>query len=260
MINPTDILNDYLKGNYKNNINEEIARYFIVYLADIHNLKLAEVAEKCHVSTSTVIRFCREIGFLDFTDFKKCVQASNIANKTERYRKSFSKSPKDLKFYRDRIFERNNKIMYSITRLDINKIDKLANDIFHYKYVYILGQSLSTLVGEYMRIQLVGLDKNVITLSSPKMDIPLSPSKKDTLGIVITQCNNYFQDGSSVISYLQDNCDNTWLITKKNSEENYDKYFHNTLFIDHCEDMIMGYHLLLNISEIIVEYCSKNYE
>lgn len=260
MNNLADTLNNYLKGTYKNNINEEIARYFIVHLTDIPNLKLAEVAEKCHVSTSTVIRFCREIGFLDFTDFKRCAQESNIANKTERYRNSFSKDPKDLKHYRDKILATNNKIMDSILLLDLNLIDEIAKDIFHYKYVYILGESLSILVGEYLRIQLVGLDKNVITLSSPKMDIPLSPEKKDTLGIVITQCNNYFEHNPGIIPYLKNNCNKTWLITKEKSEPSYNKYFSNTLFIDDCEDMLSGYHLLLNISEIIVEYCSKNYK
>lgn len=260
MHNPADTLNDYLKGNYKNSINEEIARYFIVYLADIPNLKLAEVAEKCHVSTSTVIRFCREIGFLDFTDFKKCVQESNIANKTERYRSSFSKFPKDLEYYRDKIILQNNKIMDSILMLDLNKIDELAKDIFHYRYVYILGESLSILVGEYMRLQLVGLDKNIITLSSPKMDLPLSLDKEETLAIVITQRNNYLESNPDIIPYLKNNCNKIWLITKSKTEKSYNKYFNNTLFVNDCEDMLTGYHLLLNISEIIVEYCSKNYK
>lgn len=260
MHNPADILNNYLKGNYKNSINDEIARYFIVYLADIPNLKITEVAEKCHVSTPTVIRFCREIGFSDFTDFKKCVYESNIANKIERYRSSFEKFPKDLEYYRDKIFVRNDRIIESILRLDLEKVDQLAKDIFNYKYVYILGTSLSMLVGDYLRIQLVGLDKNIITLSSPKLDIPLSPIKEETLGIVITQYNNYFEKNLDVIPYLQENCNKTWLVTQANPEESYKEYFNNTLFVNDCENMLTGYHLLLNISEIIVECCSKNYK
>lgn len=260
MHNPADILNNYLKGNYKNSINEEIARYFIVYLADIPNLKLTDVAKKCHVSTPTVIRFCREIGFSDFTDFKKCVYESNIANKIERYRSSFEKFPKDLEYFRDKILIRNNEITDNILRLDLEKVDQLARDIFNYRYVYILGSSLSMLVGDYLRIQLVGLDKNIITLSDPKMDIPLSPVKEDTLGIVITQNNNYFENNLDIIPYLQENCNKIWLVTQVKPEESYKRYFNNTLFVNCCETMLTGYHLLLNISEIIVECCSKNYK
>lgn len=219
MHNLADTLNDYLKGNYKNSINEEIARYFIVYLADIPNLKLAEVADRCHVSTSTVIRFCREIGFLDFTHFKKCVQASNIANKAERYRTSFSKFPKDLEYYKNKITTQNNKIIDSLSMIELQKIDELAKDIFNYRYVYILGESLSILVGEYMRIQLVGLDKHIITLSSPKMDIPLSPHKEETLAIVITQRNNYLESNLNIIPYLQNNCNKMWMVTSSNIEK-----------------------------------------
>lgn len=255
---PADILNNYLKGNYKNSINEEIARYFIVYLADIPYMKLTEVAEKCHVSTPTVIRFCRELGFLDFTDFKKCVYDTNIANKTERYRSSFDDYSKDLEYYIDRISDRNKEVIDNILNLNLNKVDELARDIIKYRYVYILGTSLSMLVGEYLRIQLVGLDKNIITLSSPKKDIPLSQNKEETLGIVISQCNNYFEANDDVIPYLKSNCKKTWLITQAKPEKSYKKYFDDTLFIDNSSTMLSGYHLLLNVSEIIVESCSKN--
>lgn len=259
MHTPADILNNYLKGNYKNSINEEIARYFIVYLADIPYMKLTEVAEKCHVSTPTVIRFCREIGFLDFTDFKKCVYDTNIANKKERYRDSFDNYSKDFDYYRDKIFDRNKEVIDSILKLNLNKVDEIARDIAQYRYVYVLGTSLSMLVGEYLRIQLVGLDKNIITLSSPKKDIPLSPVKEDTLGIVISQCNNYFESNHDVIPYLKSNCKKIWLITQTKPEKSYKKYFDNTLFVNDSSTMLSGYHILLHVSEIIVEACSKNY-
>lgn len=257
MHDPADILNNYLKGNYKNSINEEIARYFIVYLADLPNLKLTEVAEKCHVSTPTVIRFCRELGFLDFTDFKKCVQQANIENELERSKRFFWKFKKDLVEYRDRIDAVNDKVISSILLLDLNNIEELAKDILNYRYVYIFGASLSLLVGEYLRIQLIGLNKNIIALSLPKMDIPLSPVKEDTLGIVLTQQNGYFRQNPEIISYLQNNCSKTWLITQVNPEKSHKKFFNNALFLNGSEDMLTGYHIMLNVSEIIVEYCNR---
>ena len=86
---PSELLNDYLKGSNKSSINEEIARFFIAYLNEIPNLKITEIAEKCHVSTTSIIRFCRELGYLDFTDFKKCIEETNLNNKLRVYRNDF---------------------------------------------------------------------------------------------------------------------------------------------------------------------------
>lgn len=260
MYNPSDILNDYLKGSYKSSINEEIARYFIAYLIELPNLKLTEVAEKCHVSTSTVIRFCRELGFLDFTDFKKYVEETNISNKSEGAESVFLKNPQDIAARKNRIDVINSKVKDSISLLNFDKIDKLTKDIFNYRYVYIFGSSLSILVGEYLRIQLVRFNKSISTLSLPKMDVPLTPDKEDTLGIVLTQHSRYFRQSPDFITYLQRNCSKTWLITQDRLDKGYKKYFDDALFVNGSEDMFVEYHIMLDVSEIIAELYSRNAE
>lgn len=107
-------------------------------------------------------------------------------------------------------------------------------------------------------MHLTRLNKNIITITVPKKDSPLTHNKKDTLGIVLSQHNNYLKSKHEIIPYLQDSCDKTWLITQQMPEESYKKHFNNTLFVSGCKEIIVEYHVMLNVSEIIAEYCFRN--
>ncbi len=50
--------------------NYIIADYIINHLNDIENKSIKEVAEECHVSTSTVLKFCQLLGFKTYKTFK----------------------------------------------------------------------------------------------------------------------------------------------------------------------------------------------
>ncbi len=61
MENIYNILNNYLRGSNKFGMNESIARFMLAYLDRIPQMKLTEIAARCHTSAPSVIRFCREM-------------------------------------------------------------------------------------------------------------------------------------------------------------------------------------------------------
>lgn len=74
MTDPSEQINNHLKGNYKSKINVAIASFFAGYFNEIPDMSISTVAEMCHVSAPSVVRFCREIGFEDYKDFKDSVE------------------------------------------------------------------------------------------------------------------------------------------------------------------------------------------
>ncbi len=61
--------------------HKRVAKFFVDYDGDYKRLKLTEVSEETLTSNATVVRFCQELGFTGFPDFKIA-----LANEAELYR------------------------------------------------------------------------------------------------------------------------------------------------------------------------------
>lgn len=262
MINPSELLNDYLKGNLKTGRYQDIARYFVAYFVELPEKKLTAVAEDCHTSTTSVIRFCRELGFNDYTDFKTAVQKTLIEKDVLPTRKAIIQREQTSVEFELSITNWMETVkvqsMKGVLSVDIPKVDVLSQDIMKYRYVYLFGSSLSTLIGSYLRMQLVTLNKNIITLSVPDTEVPLSLSKTDTLGIVLTQHGRYLESYPQILPYLRNYCDKTWLITQDQPHRKHKNNFDSVLYVSSGKELLVEYHVMLVVSEIIAEYCRIN--
>lgn len=216
-----NVLNRFLKASNRSGINEELAKYILSNLDAIPFMKLADLAEKCHVSTPSVIRFCRELGYEDYTDFKENVVAY-WQNPSIEKNKTFSRpnvyTPREdyeasVRTWLGHQYEHN---VRALMELDRDKVIRLSEDIMHYRYVYILGIGLSGLVAEQIRLNLAQMGKIVITLAEPKYSISLTSDPAATLGIVITQHGRLLTNANGqLLKYLRKNCDRTWVVTQE---------------------------------------------
>ena len=58
-----------------------LAQYFLLRYNDLGSIRIADAAEQCHVSPSTVRRFCQSLGYDNFTD----LQAARLKNPENQY-------------------------------------------------------------------------------------------------------------------------------------------------------------------------------
>lgn len=217
-------LNSYLKGSSRFGTNEEIARFLLVHLDQIPEMRLADIAVQCHVSTPSVIRFCRELGYDDYTAFK---------NAADRYRCDIHSCELDpyvplnpqgsqeefiasLEGWLDRL---RDDVLHAMMELDRRQVERLAREMLQYRYVYLFGAGLSGILCEHLRIRLARCGKLAVNLSSPKPDVALTPSKKDTLSIVFTQHGRFLGEQPELLSYLHKNSDRVWMITQNPPEK-----------------------------------------
>ncbi len=61
--------------------HKRVAKFFLEYDGNFKMLKLGEVSEKTLTSNATIVRFCQELGFTGFPDFKIA-----LANEAELYK------------------------------------------------------------------------------------------------------------------------------------------------------------------------------
>lgn len=228
-------LNSYLKGSSRIGTNQIIARYLLAYLDEIPDMRLAEVAEACHVSSPSVIRFCREIGFEDFTDFKNRILEDkkshlNGVGPTVQLdiRGSESEYRRSVALWGKRIVEQTTSTFLA---LDKKKIERLAADILRYRYVYLFGMSLANVFTEYLRILLIFRDKTISTLHIPNYENALSPDKSDTLGVIVSQHGRFLKSEPQLMVYMKKNCDRVWLITQEKEGSAVVEDESHTLFV-----------------------------
>lgn len=257
-------LNGYLKGSSRFGINEGIARFLLAYLDAVPHMRLAEVAEQCHVSTPSVIRFCRELGYEDFTDFKQSVIRYQQSPTTDE---AALRSEWDINgtaeeydaFIRAWLTRQNEANIQVLLALDRAQIKRLASDIINYRYVYLFGIGLSGLVADHIRIHLAQFGKTAIALAEPQYGVALTPSPKDTLGIIITQHGRYLRNSSyDLLPYLKKNCAKRWVITQEPPRTSFPA--DETLYVQSSGHMEEEYHTLFYFEHLLGVACQTLYE
>lgn len=255
-------LNRYLKGSSRFGINENIARFLLTHLEKVPSMRLAEVAEQCHVSTPSVIRFCRELGYADYTDFKDAADRYlwDVHSKelVPYIPLCLTGSEEDfiasLEQWTDRLRE---EVLRTMTKLDRKQVERLAREILQFRYVYLFGIGLSGLVCDHLRIMLARVGKLAVTPETPKMDVALTPNREDTLALVFSQHGRYLKQVPDLLDYLRANCRRLWLVTQETPQSLHPKQMDEVIYLYSDEENIEIEHLtMLYFQEMLSEYCT----
>lgn len=255
-----NVLNRFLKASNRSGINEDLAKFMLSNLDAIPFMKLADIAEKCHVSTPSVIRFCRELGYEDYTDFKENVidyWRNPSIEKNKSYSRPDVSAPREeyeaaVRVWLGQQYEYNAR---ALMELDRDQVVRLAEDIMNYRHVYILGMGLAGLVAENIRLHLAQMGKIVITLAEPKYNISLTSDSISTLGIVITQHGRLLNNsGGKLLKYLNENCARTWIITQEPKRKR-EFPVSEVLRVRGGEHMEEEYHTMFYFETLLVKAC-----
>ena len=56
--------------------NSIIADYILNHMDEVRDLGIKEIAERCHVGTGSVSRFCKDIGLRDFVELRELLNTA----------------------------------------------------------------------------------------------------------------------------------------------------------------------------------------
>lgn len=253
-------LNGQLKSSTRFGTNEEIARFLLVHLNQIPEMRLAEVAAQCHVSTPSVIRFCRELGYDDYTDFKNAAEIYrqdihsgdlsphvplNLSGTQEEFLAS-------VRQWMDRL---KDNALHTMLALDRGQVEQLARQMLQYRYVYLFGAGLSGVLCEHLRIRLARYGKLAVTLSEPRTDVLLTPAPKDTLSILFTQHGRILYEQAQLLDYLRKSSGQLWIVTQESAEQFRPLQADHILYLSSQEENIEAEYLsLVYFQELLGEY------
>jgi DNA-binding MurR/RpiR family transcriptional regulator len=161
----TDIGDDFLNSFLKNvgdasinltNYQKKVAQYMLKNYNDAAFYTLEELANKVGVSTTTVIRFARSLGYSGYSEMQRHIQQS-IREKMgmpERLAKLVSITVREKKQLQES-FERDiNNIRDTLNLIDDDKVQQTIKKIKEAHTVYILGLRSSFGVAHFFSIAL----------------------------------------------------------------------------------------------------------
>ncbi len=265
MDNIAKILNDYLKSGKSSSLNFDIANYMLKHVDGLADMRLSDVASSCHVSSPSVIRFCREIGFDDYKDFRNSIKLQNEINSGKSLGvQSYEFDVVNSDLYSENIANWADEIAAhikeSLSDIDNSLIVRLSEDIIKYNTVVFYANGLSTLFGDYLNFVLGLQRKPIISVSRIDEWASVVDKKEDTLVVIVSQYGRLLKEINEFMPYLKKNTDKIWLVTHLPIDEKIHKDIDESIHIKKTQYHQINSHSFLGVAELLGQYCNKIYE
>ena len=167
-------------------VNGSIASYILEHLDGLKNMGIRELARQCHVSDSSISRFCREIGLRDYAELKELFAApSGSQQYSDR-----TEAGEILRDYSGQVCESIKMVERSI---NMGKIAELCRDIRSYQRVAAFGLLKSEGVAMSLQSDLLMLGKKIDTKLSYRQQLDyMKRVGQDDLIILFSYTGIYF--------------------------------------------------------------------
>ena len=175
-----------LKSSEIQSLNElemSVYNYVTAHQEEVAHIKIRDLANAAHVSTSTVLRFCRKMGCDGFSEFRVCFK---------QYQESLQLSPRsyDGSEIRD-FFKRNDTPEFQA------QVEKMANILQSAKVVIFVGIGNSAMTAQYAARYFANAGKFSVCIVDPfnpigvdqyldvvVVALSVSGETKETIGMV----------------------------------------------------------------------------
>lgn len=156
---------DFLSVRQIQNLNElemQVYQYVMKHQNSVPYMRIRELAAEAHVSTTTILHFCKKVGCEGYTQFRWKMKESIGAGKSDRI-------PDDLAELQA-FFKRVTEERYE------QEMEKAASLIARAERVFVIGIGNSGNVGEYGARYFTNLGKFTLFVSDPFYPINLMES------------------------------------------------------------------------------------
>ncbi|WP_265456080.1 MurR/RpiR family transcriptional regulator [Enterococcus sp. HY326] len=177
--------------------NSTIATYILNHLDEMKNIGITEFAKRCNVSISSISRFCKEIGLVDFAELKAILEKSELGWDLASQEKTFHKR---VTSYSKKINDSMEQVANSISQKEISQ---LVKDIRSFKKVAAFGLMKAETAALILQSDLLMSKKYIYTNLAYKEQMDyIETATNDTLIIIFTYTGSYF-DYSSKRNFLK---------------------------------------------------------
>lgn len=199
------ILLNFINNSVKHDTNYEIAKGMLKNYDLIPNKTIHQMADICYVSSASVSRFVKVIGFKDYTAYKNAIK--NKIDINVDYSDEVSYANKGdlipvLKTYTDNIIDNIN---FAFNNVDLNQFERLTKLIHESKEVVFLGLEFATLIGTHFQIKMAELNKHIqIGITFEEQLELIKTLSEESLVIIASLEGGYFYRNDKIIRTIQE--------------------------------------------------------
>ncbi|TWE05188.1 RpiR family transcriptional regulator [Neobacillus bataviensis] len=233
----------YINNSLNKDINYYIAKSLLEHIHKIESFSLDSVAEACNVAPSTINRFCKRIGFKNFSNLRNSVAIPMGASFHEN---------EDSELNTQMFFKQLNENIEMIDNIPTSQIDQLANQIKKSRRIVILGF-------EKHQVQAMELQKKLFLLGKlcecdtnlfKQIDALSSLSDEDMI-ITISIQGNILSNQLPIIGKIKAARGKKLLITFS-SELGHLEIFHEILQCGKIENSSVDSYTLLLLFDVLI--------
>lgn len=224
--------------------NCHIASFILENLDSVKSMSISEIAAICHVSVSSVSRFCKEVGLEDYSELKEILSDARVSFEVVSTKENAVLRVDD---YKTKVADSLELVASS---LDYTKIAKLCNDIECHNKVSVFGLMKGETAAINLQSDLLMLDKIANTkVSFPSQMEYLKSAKEDELVIIFSYTGSY-------LDYFGERAENVlkrpkvyFITSDRNTKA--DENINEVIHFDSKQDQSSHPYQLLFISSII---------
>lgn len=172
---------NYMNCSIKQDTNYEIVKCLLAHIHEIGSLSIEQTAALCHVSISTLNRFCSIIGYKNFSTLRQ--NLSYIEDKTYLL--------EDNQSSENEFIENMNDNMNTIAKIPSEVLDDIVSMIHQSSRIILTGFGDFQYPALYFQKELFNLGKLVEVVAQNKFYDSLQNLKEDDL-IIVTSVHGHF--------------------------------------------------------------------
>ncbi len=207
------VLLSTLASEKKQTTNSAIASCILTNREEVSRMGIAELAERCHVGTGSISRFCRDVGFRDFSELKQLL--SDTSFHFEEIKAEDDRMKADL--WVERVSDSMKQAEMS---MDLSKIRELCLDIRSFEKVSAYGMLKAETAAVCLQADLLMMGKNIHTsVAYAEQTEQILSAGKDELIIIFSYTGSYFNYQNFRLKEKHLVLPKIWMICGKGAEK-----------------------------------------
>lgn len=151
-----------------------VLKYIVKHINEIPSMSIVKLSEEANVSTVTIVRLMKKIGYDGFTSFKYSIKdltkTVNSENSIDTIEKKINTAIKKNEF----------EVLNTIKMLSLGNIEDAIQKIHHAEKIYVFARGFSEMIANEITIKLQLLGKNCEMHNDPNIIRVISKKLKDT--------------------------------------------------------------------------------
>lgn len=240
-------------------VNEDIARTILQNYNKIPDLTIFDLADLCFVSSSSITRFIRTIGYNNYKEFKNEI-SHTLKIDVDYSKKVNMASAEDLQpiyqRYTENVIEN---IQYTFDNIDYRQLNRVCEMIYQAKEIALFGLEYANYVGIHFQNKMASLNRFIQLGVSDEKQLELAKKlSPNSLVFIISLEGSFFYRNNEIIDIL----------TEKNCKIIAISMLTSGKFIDMCDEVLLcnktnsnteGRITLMYTIELIIIYYYVNY-